>query len=134
MSSCVVCSISSRKLDACIIFENDNLICFLDHIPINEGHVLICPKKHYPNITDLPDNLLFEIFLMAKKVSFFLEERFGCNGVSLLQNNGHFNDLGHFHLHVFPRFINDGFSWNSLNNEAKNVTELFNSMNKFSDF
>lgn len=134
MSSCIACSIVNRKLDACIIYETDNFICFLDHRPINKGHVLICPKKHYINIYDLPNGLAADIFLFAKKVAAYFEKTLKCDGVSLLQNNGYYNELSHFHLHVFPRFINDGFSWNVLSKDALSFSELSSAMMVFSDF
>lgn len=33
------------------------------------------------------------------------------DGISMMNNNGAFNDLGHYHLHVFPRYRGDGFRW-----------------------
>ena len=28
-----------------------------------------------------------------------------------MQNGGMFNEIGHYHLHIFPRYKNDGFGW-----------------------
>ncbi|MBC3212446.1 HIT family protein [Serratia fonticola] len=134
MSSCIVCSISNRLLESHIIYESESVICFLDHRPISEGHVLLCPKKHYPNIMDLPNEILFEIFSLAKKMALFLQGKFKCDGVSLLQNNGLFNDLGHFHLHLFPRFNGDGFYWNSPNDEVFSLDKLAHTKKIFIDF
>lgn len=134
MSSCIACCISKRITPSCIIYETAQLICFLDHDPINVGHVLICPKEHYVNITDLPDPLISESFILAKKIAKHLELSLRCDGVSLLQNNGIFNDLGHFHLHVFPRFLNDGFSWVASSEKIKSMEELRNSMGIFLNF
>ena len=35
------------------------------------------------------------------------------DGYSIMQNGGEFNDIGHYHLHIFPRFKGDGFGWTS---------------------
>ena len=42
------------------------------------------------------------------------------NGYSIMQNGGEFNDVGHYHLHIFPRYIDDGFGW-TYGEEPKNV-------------
>ncbi|WP_373467403.1 HIT family protein [Serratia fonticola] len=57
--SYIVYSISSRILDSYIIYESEVVICFFDHMPINDGHILICPKEHYDNIMDLPEDIIF---------------------------------------------------------------------------
>lgn len=114
--TCIACAIASGQSPAHIIHQNDRIICFLDHAPINPGHILICPRAHLADLTDLPDDLLAEIATTAKVVAQQLKEALGCDGVSLLQNNGAFNDLGHFHLHVFPRHLGDGFGWASAYN------------------
>lgn len=111
MPHCVVCAIASGQLEAHVVFENQHIVCFLDHMPINEGHVLLCPRGHHADLTDLPEGLLAELMLAAKALANKLQGCLKCDGVSLLQNNGRFNELGHFHLHLFPRFQGDGFSW-----------------------
>lgn len=110
-NTCIACAIASGQSPAHIIHQNDRIICFLDHAPINPGHILICPREHLADLTDLPDDLLVEIATTAKAMARLLKDKRGCDGVSLLQNNGAFNDLGHFHLHVFPRHVGDGFGW-----------------------
>lgn len=114
--TCIACAIASGQSSAHIIHQNDRIICFLDHAPINPGHILIRPRTHLADLTDLPDDLLAEIATTAKAVAQLLKQALGCDGVSLLQNNGAFNDLGHFHLHVFPRHLGDGFGWTSAYN------------------
>ncbi len=110
-STCVACAIASGQSPAHIIHQNDRIICFLDHAPINPGHILICPRAHLADLTDLPDEVLAEVATAAKAMVQLFNDKLGCDGVSLLQNNGAFNDLGHFHLHVFPRYVGDGFGW-----------------------
>lgn len=90
---------------------DEQLVCFLDIHPINPGHLLICPRAHLRDLTDLPHALRGAAFSLASTMAARLQQRLGCDGVSLLQNSGDFNDLGHFHLHVFPRFKSDGFGW-----------------------
>ena len=37
-----------------------------------------------------------------------------------MQNGGEFNDVGHYHLHIFPRYVGDGFGW-TYGEDVKNV-------------
>lgn len=49
--------------------------------------------------------------ISAQKMSRLLEKTFHPDGITVLQNNGVFKDVEHYHVHVFPRYIEDGFSW-----------------------
>lgn len=52
-NTCIACAIASGQSPAHIIHQNDRIICFLDHAPINPGHILICPRAHLADLTDL---------------------------------------------------------------------------------
>jgi histidine triad (HIT) family protein len=109
----IVEQIVRREVDAVILYETANVIAFLDHDPINLGHVLICPKKPYHDFIDVPEDVMADILLVARGIYRKLVKKYSPDGVSLLQNNGGFNELKHFHLHLFPRYYDDGFSWMS---------------------
>lgn len=87
------------------------MVAFLDHDPINPGHVLICPKPHYLDFDDLPANVLGEMNAITVQVYKAIKRCYLPDGISMMNNNGAFNDLGHYHLHVFPRYRGDGFRW-----------------------
>lgn len=108
---CVFCEIIKRKSPAHIVYENNQLISFLDIYPINEGHVLIVPKQHVDTIEELSDETLTDIMGVAKKIVIALKDIYGNEGYSIMQNGGKFCDFGHAHFHVFPRYDNDGFGW-----------------------
>lgn len=109
--SCLFCQIARRERPAYVVFENDLLIGVLDHDPINEGHVLLIPKRHYLEVDELPADLLNEMMRAAQMVVKALRHCFATDGYSIMQNGGVFNDIGHYHLHIFPRHIGDGFGW-----------------------
>ena len=119
---CVFCRIIERKSPAHIVYENSQLISFLDIEPINEGHVLIVPKQHVDTIEELSDEILTDIMGVAKKLVTAINEIYGNKGYSIMQNGGAFCDFGHAHFHVFPRYDNDGFGW-TYGSEEKDVSE-----------
>lgn len=111
MKDCVVCGIVSGFVSAYVLYEDRDIVCFLDVNPISAGHVLVCPKAHISEFSSLPDSLVSKIFCFGKRMASAFESNPENDGVSIIQNNGCFNELGHFHLHVFPRRRGDGFSW-----------------------
>lgn len=108
---CVFCDIIQKKSDAIIVHETEKSIAFLDIEPINEGHVLIVPKCHASMISDIPLEVLIDIFEVVRKIVDIYDTEFGAKGYSIMQNGGEFCDFGHFHVHVFPRYKEDGFGW-----------------------
>ncbi|PAV27965.1 HIT family protein [Virgibacillus profundi] len=109
--ACIFCEIVSKKASAYTIYENDLVCCFLDKYPINTGHVLVIPKKHYQELTDVDQESLSQVILVSQKVAKALEEILNTDGITIMQNNGKFKDVEHYHMHIIPRFLNDGFSW-----------------------
>lgn len=108
---CIFCEIADHKTEARVIYENDDIMAFLDSNPINEGHVLIIPKKHYLDADEMPDELLLEVITISKRIVSAIKKAYKPSGYSIMQNGGQFNDIGHYHMHVFPRYQNDGFGW-----------------------
>ena len=120
----IVEQIVKREIEAVIIFENDEVIAFLDHDPINRGHVLICPTKPFHDFIDVPDNVMNEILVVARDIYLKMAGKYSPDGISFIQNNGSCNELDHYHLHIFPRFKNDGFGWLSSEIGLQNKKQL----------
>ncbi len=109
MEQCAFCS--KEKITTDIVYEDDMVMAFMDYNPINEGHVLLVPKAHYLDADDIPDSILAHIMLVSKRIIAALKAVYQPDGYSIMQNGGEFNDVGHYHLHIFPRYHNDGFGW-----------------------
>jgi len=108
-SKCEFCCILKDNPNT--IFENDLIVVLLDIDPISLGHVIICPKNHYSDFHELPNNVMNEMMKLAKKYTKVLQDTFLINGYSMMLNAGKFNDLNHCHLHVFPRKSKKEFQW-----------------------
>lgn len=109
---CVFCEIINNKADAYKVFESDDIIAFLDIDPISEGHVLIIPKIHESSIEKIPIAILTEIMELSQRIVKALQKIYAIKGYTLMQNGREFCDFGHFHVHIFPRYENDGYSIN----------------------
>ncbi|KJY97554.1 HIT family protein [Pseudoalteromonas piscicida] len=107
----IVEQIVARNIEAVIVYESEQVIAFADHDPINFGHILICPKSPYETLLQVPESILAEVHRVARDLYVRIERKFSPDGITLVQNNGHFNELSHYHLHIFPRYKQDSFAF-----------------------
>lgn len=126
--NCIFCKIINNEIPSMKIYEDDVVLAFLDVNPDSDGHTLIIPKKHYKDITDIPDAVLLHIYKTAKKVMKLLEEKLKCDGFSLLQNNGDAQEVKHYHLHVKPYYndkkSNELVKHNEFIRDSKEIYEI----------
>ncbi len=123
---CPICNLVNGKESefnklSDIVFENERILAFISPKwwPNNPGNVMVVPKSHFENIYDIPDELLGELNIIAKKIAVAMRIEYGCDGISTRQHNepsGN-QDLWHFHLHVFPRWKNDNLYLNNDKSE-----------------
>lgn len=111
IDSCQFCNLANGIEFANIVHQTDFVCCFLDINPIHEGHTLVVPKKHILDIEESDQSTRLDIMNTAAFLSIALKKRYSPDGISMMQNGGYFNDVNHYHLHVFPRYQNDGFGW-----------------------
>jgi histidine triad (HIT) family protein len=106
---CTFCNIVGKKSEAEIIFENDNIFAFLDIQPINYGHSLVIPKKHYDNILTVPPEELAEITKATQFIAGAVKRSVNADGFNIISNNGDSagQSVYHFHFHIIPRFAED---------------------------
>ncbi len=128
MSDCIFCKIANGEIPSNTIYEDDNFRVILDNGPATKGHALVLPKKHYANLFEMPDELLSEAAVVAKKVAGTIKEKLGCDGLNLVQNNGETagQTVMHFHLHIIPRYQNDGqhILWKPMSPTAEELTAV----------
>jgi len=114
MSDCIFCKIVDGEIPATVVHEDDDILVFMDIGPIIKGHVLVIPKAHYDPVTAIPDNLLAKLHITAKRIAAAQMNALAADGVNIIQNNGKASgqEVPHFHIHVIPRFEDDGHHWN----------------------
>lgn len=111
MDTCVFCKIVQKEAPVSPIFEDNRVLAFLDIMPVTEGHTLLIPKVHAPNISDLDSSTIPSLFGVAQEITGVLYKAIECDGVNWFLADG--EDAGqevfHFHLHLIPRYKDDGF-------------------------
>ena len=125
---CLFCKIINGDIPCLKIYEDDIVIAFLDINPDSDGHTLIIPKKHFTDLDDIDLQTLNHINSVSKKLKKLLEDKLGCIGISLLQNNGSAQEIKHYHLHLKP-FYKDKKSIEMVKhsefiNDPKEIYEL----------
>lgn len=103
---CIFCKIINGDIPCLKLYEDDLVLAFLDINPDSDGHTLIIPKKHFKDLDDIDLNTLTRINEVSKNLKKMLEEKLGCEGISLLQNNGFVQEVKHYHLHLKPYYKN----------------------------
>jgi histidine triad (HIT) family protein len=78
--------------------------------PNNHGHVLVVPNAHHENLYDLPREFGHAVHDLVREIAIGIRQTYGCAGTSVRQHNepaGN-QDAWHYHVHVFPRYADDG--------------------------
>jgi len=101
---CVFCKIVRGEEPAYIVYEDEYVVAILDKYPVNKGHTLVMPKRHYRDITEIPDEELCRVIKITKAVTIAVMRALKVPGVRVVQNNG--AEAGqvifHVHFHVIP--------------------------------
>ena len=88
-----------------IVDQSKNFVVFPDINPHAPVHLLIVPKQHYPDLSEIPEALWEEVRQLALRIR---QER-GLGGFRLVNNFGDAAAVHHFHVHFLGQ----------INSEAK---------------
>lgn len=112
--SCVFCGIIEGTTPASIVFQDDDVVAFLDVRPLFKGHVLVVPRAHVVTLPELPPSLLSPLFGAVQRVARALPVALGAQGTFVATNSVVSQSVPHVHVHVVPRTKGDGlkgFFW-----------------------
>jgi histidine triad (HIT) family protein len=127
MSECVFCMIRDGKIPSVKIAEDERTLTFMDINPLNTGHCLVVTKQHAATIFDADVEDLKAAVTTAKRVAGAIQDALKPDGLNLLQANGAaaFQSVPHFHLHLIPRWANDGkgFDWKLVPGDREAITK-----------
>lgn len=106
---CVFCKIVNADLPCDKVYEDEDLLVFLDIAPLAPGHALIIPKEHHTSITTVPPTVAGRLMQVAPQVAIALTRAAGADGFNLLLSNGACAGqvVPHAHMHLVPRKADD---------------------------
>ena len=118
MPDCVFCMIRDGKIPSAKVYDDQRTLAFMDINPLSRGHCLVVPKAHAATLYEAEAEDLKAAIATAKKVAGAIRRALNPDGLNLLQANGAaaFQSVPHFHLHLIPRWTNDGkgFDWKEV--------------------
>jgi histidine triad (HIT) family protein len=108
---CVFCEIVAGTSPASLVYQDDTVVAFMDVQPITQGHMLVVPREHAVLMTDINETAAMRTFRVARRLASAARHTLGASGVNLLVMDGEaaYQDVPHFHVHVIPRYPQDGF-------------------------
>ena len=108
--SCIFCKIANGNIPSYKVYEDNDVLAFLDVNPASRGHTLVVTKEHFDSVVTCPKAILDKAFEVAQLVAQAEIKQLGATGVSILTNCGKSagQTVNHFHIHVIPRYDEDG--------------------------
>jgi histidine triad (HIT) family protein len=102
----VFAKILRGEIPAHKVFEDDDVLVFMDVMPQGPGHTLVVPKVASRNLLDADGAVLAKLLPTVQKVARAVKAAFGADGVSIFQYNepAGGQSVFHLHIHVVPRF------------------------------
>lgn len=112
MSDCIFCGIVEGRLPSSIVYEDDVVMAFMDIRPVNPGHLLVIPKRHFEFMSDMDEESGAHLFQITMRVQQAMRLSLSkCEGINLFLADGAVagQEVPHIHMHVLPRFVGDPF-------------------------
>ena len=109
-SDCIFCKIANKEIPAEIVYEDEKILVFPTKEPITKGHLLVVPKIHSENILDIDKETLEKLIGVAQTLAQQSIKQNSATGVNVLHAAGKDaqQSVFHFHMHIVPRYSDDG--------------------------
>jgi histidine triad (HIT) family protein len=124
-TDCVFCKIRDGAIPSAKLHEDERTFAIMDINPLNPGHCLVIIKNHAATLFDADPADLAAAVTTAKRVATAVRAALKPDGLNMLQANGAaaFQSVPHLHLHLIPRFTNDGkgFDWKLVSGNRDEV-------------
>ncbi|MEG2307037.1 MAG: HIT family protein [Erysipelotrichaceae bacterium] len=106
---CIFCKIINHEIPSNILYEDEDVIAFLDISQVTKGHTLVLPKKHTENFNSVDSETLAKMIQVAQTLSIHLVKTLDAAGMNILSNMNEVagQSVPHFHIHLIPRYRED---------------------------
>lgn len=116
--NCIFCKIIEGTIPSYKLYEDDKIIIFMDINPNTNGHMLVIPKKHIIDFTEMDNETIQSINDGAKIMHKLIMDKLNPDGIRLVVNYGELQEVKHYHLHLIPYYKNK--------QEKRSVEEIYN--------
>ena len=123
---CIFCKIIAGEIPAVTVLDEELVLAFMDINPSSPGHMLVTPKKHAENIFEISESDLAAVIRGVKRCATAVKEALKAEGVTVLQLNGKASGqvVPHLHVHIMPRWANDGIKVSSWEMKPGDMEEI----------
>ncbi len=123
---CIFCKIIDGEIPSYKVYENENILAFLDITPKTYGHTLVIPKQHFRDLLEL-DNCKVNYLAEVTKVANFMKEKLNYDGINLINNCGKVagQEVFHLHFHLIPQY--EDIKINEQKNDFTTICSKINS-------
>lgn len=106
MSDCIFCQIIAGQIPSSKVYEDEEVLAFLDITQVTHGHTLVVPKKHYRNMLEMDGEAASNLFARVPKIAQHLQKKLDAKGMNIINNNEEAagQTVFHTHVHLLPRY------------------------------
>jgi histidine triad (HIT) family protein len=110
IDDCLFCKMVAGQIPVTKIYEDDDILAFLDIGPISDGHTLVMPKQHFEKLDNCPSEILGRVGSRIGKIAGAVSAAMNSDGYNVLCNNGRAAGqlIEHLHFHIIARKTGDG--------------------------
>ena len=125
-SSCIFCAIAAGEIPSFKVYEDDEVLAYLDINPFSKGHTLVIPKSHSEGLLDTPGVTLGKLIDRVKLVADKVKRATQCDGFNVLQNNGASagQSVMHIHFHIVPRYGEGAIVFENSKGDMEELAKL----------
>jgi histidine triad (HIT) family protein len=106
---CIFCSIVAGEIPSRTVYEDEDVLAFLDANPLAPGHTLVIPKEHHERLHDIPDRPASLLYKVVHQLAGAVESAVDADATTIGINDGEAagQEVPHAHAHIVPRFEDD---------------------------
>lgn len=106
MADCIFCKIIAGEIPSSKVYEDDQVIAFLDISQVTPGHTLVVPKQHFRNLLEMDADSASQLFARVPDIARKVMKATGAKGMNILNNNEEIagQTVFHTHVHLAPRY------------------------------
>ena len=125
-NDCVFCGIAEGEIPSFKVYEDEQVLAYLDINPFAKGHTLVIPKAHTKGLLDTDDEVLADLIVKAKKIAAHVAFALGADGFNILQNNGDAagQTVRHVHFHIIPRWNGNPLTFENTKGDLDELAAL----------
>ncbi|NMB18205.1 MAG: HIT family protein [Erysipelothrix sp.] len=124
--------IINKEIPSNIIYEDEDVLAFLDISQATKGHTLVVPKKETESVLTANDDTISKVNIVAAKLARELIQIFDAEGANILTNANEVagQTVFHYHVHIIPRYKKEELKFSPLENDV-DIEEVYEKIRNY---